>query len=105
MRAGGRVEETSKQIFGMLNANREMDIPPEEVISYVLDREPLFEAGKGFNYSDTNYLIEGLIIDEATGSTYYQELQKKILTPHGLVNTLPQDKQDLAVSCPDISLS
>ena len=89
------VEETSKRIFGMLNANREKDIPPEEIISYVLDREPLFEAGKGFNYSDTNYLIVGLIIEEATQSTYYQELQKRILTPYGLANTLPQDRQDL----------
>lgn len=90
-----RVEETSKQIFGMLSANPEMDIPPEEVLSYVIDREPLFEAGKGFNYSDSNYLIVGLIIEEATQSTYYQELQKRILIPHGLTNTLAQDRQIL----------
>lgn len=90
-----RVEETSKQIFGRLSANPEMDIPPEEVLSFVIDREPLFEAGKGFNYSDSNYLVVGLIIEEATKSTYYQELQKRILTPHGLANTLAQDRQVL----------
>lgn len=90
-----RIEEISKQIFGMLNEHREKDIAPERIISFVLDREPLFEAGKGFNYSDTNYLIVGLIIEEATQSTYYQELQKRILNPHGLINTLPQDRPDL----------
>jgi D-alanyl-D-alanine carboxypeptidase len=89
------VQETSEQIFGRLSANRQMDIPPEEIIAYVLDRDPLFEAGKGFHYSDSNYLIVGLIIEEATQSTYYQELERRILTPHGLTDTIAQDRQVL----------
>ncbi len=29
---------------------------PEELVAYILDRQPLFEAGKGWSYADTNYI-------------------------------------------------
>lgn len=90
-----RVKETSEKIFGMLASDPDTDISPEEVISFVLDREPLFEAGNGFNYSDSNYLLVGLIVEEAAQSSYYVELRNRILIPLNLEDTIPQDGQEL----------
>ena len=36
---------------------------PERAISFVLDQPPLFAAGAGWAYSDTGYLLLGLIIE------------------------------------------
>src|SRR5690606_15638833 len=34
---------------------------PEELLSYVLDEQPSFKAGEGWEYSDTNYILLGMI--------------------------------------------
>ena len=39
---------------------------PEERISYVLGKKPKFAAGKGWDYSDTNYIVLGMIIEKIT---------------------------------------
>jgi CubicO group peptidase (beta-lactamase class C family) len=49
----------------------------------------LFEVGKGYHYSDMNYILTGMIIEQATQSTNSKELTKHILNWHYLKNTLP----------------
>jgi len=66
---------------------------PRELVEFVLDREPLFPAGQGFHYTDTGYILVGMIIEKATGSTYYEELEKRILEPLHLRLTVPQDRR------------
>lgn len=62
---------------------------PDESISYVLNKPPLFEPGQGFAYTDTGYLLLGLIIERAAGRSYYELLQEHILTPQSLVLVSP----------------
>jgi D-alanyl-D-alanine carboxypeptidase len=69
---------------------------PEELIGYVLDQPPLFPAGHGYAYSDTGYILLGLVIEKATGVSYYALLQDQFLTPLNLANTVPADRRDLA---------
>ena len=54
--------------------------PPERLIQFVLDRPPLFEAGKGWAYTDTGYILIGLVIEKVTGRSYYTEIQERFLT-------------------------
>lgn len=68
---------------------------PEELLSYILGEQGAFKAGEGWEYSDTNYILLGMIIEKVTGVKYYQLLQKNILQPLRLNNTLPSDKQKL----------
>ena len=63
---------------------------PEELLKYVWDENPGFAAGQGWDYSDTNYILLGMIIEQLTGKKYYELLYKEILEPHKLVNTKPQ---------------
>jgi len=48
---------------------------------------PLFQAGTGWNYCNTNYLLAGLIAESATGRSYSQLLRDTILTPLQLDST------------------
>jgi D-alanyl-D-alanine carboxypeptidase len=66
---------------------------PEEQIAYLFGSEPPFAAGAGWDYSDTNYLILGLIIERLTGETYYAELRRRVLEPLSLANTVPSDRR------------
>jgi len=68
---------------------------PEELVQYVLDTDPLFPAGDGYHYSDTNYILAGLLIEQATGRDYYDVLRRRILDPLGLTRTAPATRRDL----------
>lgn len=48
---------------------------------------PLFPAGTSWNYSNTNYLLSGMIAESATGQSYSQLLRDSILTPLQLDST------------------
>ncbi len=69
--------------------------PPEKVIAFVLDQPALFEAGKGFGYSDTGYILLGLVIEAASGNSYYKEVTERFLRPLNLKMTSPSDRREL----------
>lgn len=64
---------------------------PEELLSYV--GSPLKLSGFDIpSYSNTNYILLGLIVEAATGNSLEQELQKRIFNPLHLDNTyLPKN--------------
>ena len=59
---------------------------PEELISSFLD-EPYSTPGAGWFYSNTNYILLGKIINEATGSLVSAELRNRFFEPLGLNST------------------
>ncbi len=67
----------------------------EELVTMVLDKPPLFPAGEGFAYSDTNYILAGWIIELVAGENYYAVLQSEILDPLGLEHTVPLVGRDI----------
>jgi D-alanyl-D-alanine carboxypeptidase len=68
---------------------------PEELISYILDAKPLFPAGEGWSYADTNYILVGMIFERVTKKTVYGEVQRRILKPLKLERTIPSDRRML----------
>ncbi len=87
--------EFKDQFLKDLTANPDKTWKPEELLSYVLDEKASFNAGEGWEYSDTNYILLGMIIEKITGESYYDLLQKNILGPLKLTNTFPQDRRHL----------
>ncbi len=65
--------------------------PPDSVLNLV--KAPVAAPGGAWDYSNTNYLVAGLIIRNVTGKTMQQALRDEILTPHGLSETylFPQE--------------
>ena len=69
---------------------------PEELIAYILDAKPLFPAGKGGSYADTNYILVGMVFERVTKKTVYGEVEKRVLKPLKLDQTVPSDRRVLA---------
>ena len=67
-------------------------LSPEDLIKYVLDMPALFEAGTSWAYSDTGYILIGLVIEEVTGRSYYEEVRERFLKPFDLLLTTPSDQ-------------
>jgi len=68
---------------------------PERLLSYIFDQPALFSPGNGFAYSDSGYILLGLIIEEATGQDYYRLIQDRFLEPLGLTLTSPSNSRTL----------
>src|SRR5262249_50766386 len=64
---------------------------PDELVRYILDQPPQSRAGIEHHYTDTNYILLGMVIESVTGSAYYAELKRRILDPLGLRHTVPND--------------
>jgi len=86
--------EFAAAVHEMLARGPNATLSPEALIEFVLDREPLFPAGMGYHYTDTGYIIAGLVLEAASGSTYYDALRRRILDPLALTMTRPQDRRD-----------
>jgi D-alanyl-D-alanine carboxypeptidase len=67
----------------------------DELLKYVLDEKASFKAGESWEYSDTNYILLGLILEKISGKKYYDLLRQRILNPLNLKNTKPSDQRKL----------
>ncbi len=61
---------------------------PMELLSYIFDDEPLFEAGAAWAYADTNYIVLGMIIEKVTGQRFYDYVKDEFLKPLELRDTV-----------------
>lgn len=57
---------------------------PEQQVAIAMRHEPDFDPGEGWNYSNTNYLLAGMIIKKVTGESYADEIKRRIIKPLGL---------------------
>jgi D-alanyl-D-alanine carboxypeptidase len=61
--------------------------PPRALIAIAVAHPPLFPPGTAFRYSNTDYLLLGLIIQKTTGHPLGQELAARIFTPLSMRHT------------------
>lgn len=59
----------------------------EVVVALVNQNGLNFTPGEGKEYSNSNFLIAALLVQEVSGMPYHTYLQQKILTPLGMTNT------------------
>lgn len=71
-------------------------LSPADSIAFVLDADPLFPTDSGWAYTDTGYLLLGLVIEETVGRSYYDLVTERFLDPLGLADTAPSDKPTLS---------
>lgn len=58
-----------------------------EMIDLFKDKLTKIEPGTKFNYSNSNYMLLGYIIEDLTGMNYYKALRTMILEPLGMTHT------------------
>ena len=68
-----------------LNAQPSRVWTPAEVLALV--GPPRFEPGTDWGYSNTNYVIAGVLVERVTGNTFAEELERRITGPLELTGT------------------
>ncbi|MEV4679253.1 serine hydrolase domain-containing protein [Streptomyces kurssanovii] len=60
---------------------------PEDHLGLALKKEPAFEPGTDWGYSNTNYLVLGMLIDKVAGVDFRTYIERTILRPLRLDDT------------------
>ena len=74
-----------------LTANPMKVWTPEERLAYLSAEKAPFEPGQGWDYSDTNYIVLGMIIEKVTGKRFFDEADRRLIKPLKLKDTIPQE--------------
>jgi D-alanyl-D-alanine carboxypeptidase len=66
---------------------------PRQLLDAALTKPPLFAPGAGWSYSNTNYVLAGLLIQEVTGRPVGEEITRRVIHRLGLRDTYwPEDQ-------------
>ncbi|MCP2165940.1 serine hydrolase domain-containing protein [Goodfellowiella coeruleoviolacea] len=68
-------------------AERFRTYQPRELLDVAFAHEPYFAPGAGWHYSNTNYIVAGLLIERLTGHGYGEEIARRVLRPLRLTQT------------------
>ena len=63
-------------------------LSPQEIVEVSLALEPYNQPGEGTHYSNTNYKLLGMIVEEVTGKDLGVVIEEKIIDRLGLSNTV-----------------
>jgi len=70
-----------------LEAMRNRHFTPRELVALGLAKRPTNAPGAAWAYSNTNYVIAGMLIEKITGRRYGAEVERRIVRPLGLLGT------------------
>lgn len=70
-----------------MDVKPEMTFDPKTLIGWAVAQKPYFAPNGGYNYSNTNYLILGQIIEAVTHDSVGDQIRKRLLIPFGLSQT------------------
>lgn len=62
---------------------------PDELVGFVAGDSAEGEPGAHFSYSDTDYILVGMIIEAATGESFYDLARREVIEPLGMASTEP----------------
>ncbi|MDX2762134.1 serine hydrolase domain-containing protein [Streptomyces europaeiscabiei] len=71
--------------------NRYRTWSPRELVGIAMKHEPDFAPGADWSYSNTNYVLAGMVIEKATGNSYGHEIRARVIEPLGLRDTKVPD--------------
>ncbi|MDI6105642.1 serine hydrolase domain-containing protein [Actinoplanes sp. NEAU-A12] len=77
--------------FANLQKDPQHVVTERELLDVAFKHEPNFAPGKGWSYSNTNYTLAGMILQELTGKRLPQLVQERIARPLGLRQTYLAD--------------
>ncbi|MCS0606389.1 beta-lactamase family protein [Streptomyces sp. LP11] len=56
-------------------------LTPRDLVATAMRHAPDFAPGASWNYSNTNYVLAGMVIEKATGHPYAEEIRRRIIAP------------------------
>lgn len=84
---------SNQKLWDDLKKDRTKIWTPEEVLSYI--KEPYFEPGDGWRYSNTNYLLMAMIIEKVTNNKLSIEFNDRFWKPLSIENAYLSIEQEI----------
>lgn len=85
---GGANEEMLRRLHTPAFREHRFDlVTADQMVEMTMSMPPVFPPGTGFGYSNTNFILAGLIIEKATGRKYADEVDRVITIPLGMSGT------------------
>ncbi|RMI44557.1 class A beta-lactamase-related serine hydrolase [Actinomadura harenae] len=78
------VDYTSEDDF---SEHRNDVYTPEQTVARAMKHHPDFRPGKNWGYSNTGYVLLGMIVQRVTGHAWHEEVRDRIVRPLGLEHT------------------
>ncbi|MEM1373244.1 MAG: serine hydrolase domain-containing protein [Pseudomonadota bacterium] len=80
----------------------DLDAPSaREALAHVYGEPLLFGPGEDFDYSNTNYVLLGLILEEATQVPYEEVMVREVFTPAGMAQAFVFGARELPAAFPN----
>lgn len=76
-------------------------IQPDDLVAYTYGKPLRFSPGEGWHYSNTNYILAGMVIQKITGHTVTDEINSRFLKPGNSSNLSLNNTFYLTDSYPD----
>ena len=83
----GLPEHTDRELAPAVFADPTREWTPDEVLELVAQQERDFAPGERFAYSNTNYIVAGLLLEALTARSLRENLDQLIVEPLGLTGT------------------
>ncbi|MGW4303663.1 serine hydrolase domain-containing protein [Streptomyces sp. NPDC004646] len=87
MRSGLYNYSDDPDFFKALTSDPQRSFTPRELLDYAFKHPPLFEPGRKFDYSNTNLILLGLVVEQQSGQQLGDYIQEHILDPAGMNRT------------------
>ncbi|MBJ7961002.1 serine hydrolase [Bacillus mycoides] len=81
----GIAEYTRSKGFNLMDTKK--SYRAEELVKMGISMPPDFTPGKSWSYSNTGYVLLGILIETVTGNSYAEEIENRIIEPLELSNT------------------
>jgi D-alanyl-D-alanine carboxypeptidase len=89
----GLFEAFDSPQFEHLKFTPDTKFDPRTIIGWAVKQKPYFAPNKGYHYSNTNYLLLGLIIETLTKRSVGDEIRTRFIEPLHLTQTSYPDTQ------------
>ncbi|MEU6557577.1 serine hydrolase domain-containing protein [Streptomyces sp. NPDC046915] len=88
MRSGLFNYSEDDDFFKALTSDPQRPFTPRQLLDYAFRHPVLFPPGKKFDYSNTNLILLGLVVERMSGRTLADYIHRNVLAPAGLDHTL-----------------
>jgi D-alanyl-D-alanine carboxypeptidase len=85
----------SPAFLDLLKADPHVQLSPIQLLAYVTDKRPLFTPGSRYDYSDSDNIVVGLMVEAVTHGTYEAALARYVTAPLDLTHTALPGNADL----------
>jgi CubicO group peptidase (beta-lactamase class C family) len=100
MRSGLYDYTSAPELAAALDADPGKARSPREMLDIAFRRPPDFAPGSSYEYSNTNYVLLGLVAEKAGGRPLAQQFRDRLFAPLGLTGTSLPGAADVSLPSP-----